>query len=363
MNVITSELREQANEWRVRVDGGLSDTEKAEFDNWLAAAHEHREALAEAELFWSVSGRPDYLAQLAPVVKRHLEFAGSADVEEPVTKWNDAAFYSSDASYVSSARRGASRRLVGVAIALAACVAIFITVGGLQFFTPVSSAPPQYFATESSTTQVITLEDKTRIRLGEESVLELELTEEARLARLSQGSASFDVTSDQSRPFTVRTEIGEVLVTGTRFDVQLREQSVSIAVTEGSVEVFETDRSDGEDRTALILTANQAVELDVVSGFGQVYEVIPTQTYAATSAQARASRNERLTYVRQPLSAIVEDLNRYTDGPITISDEVAMLELSGTYDASDVDAILRSVEEALPVRVIAQGEGKRIVAK
>ncbi len=361
MNSITSDLRQEANEWRARLEDGLSGAERANFDSWLAQSRIHAEALAEVETFWSATGRPDYLAQLAPMVEQRLKEATTAEPSGPEHELNVP--YQSEPSSVFALY---SKELIGASLALAASVAVLIALGGPQFLMTEPATQVQSFATLESSTQVITLPDETRITLGSDSMLEIELTANARYARLKQGDASFDVTSNRARPFTVRTNIGEVLVTGTRFDVSLGEKDLTIAVAEGSVEVSAIESGDGSSASSqpVTLIANQAIHLNVVAGFGEIYEAFPTKDKAkVVPSSETAPAIKQLVYVREPLRKIVEDLSRYTDRPISVSDDVAILELSGTYDPSDLDAMLRSVEKALPVRVVRNGDETRIIAR
>lgn len=360
MNNITSELRQEANEWRFRLEDGLTEAELADFDRWLAGSRIHVEALAEAETFWSATGRSDYLAQLAPMVEQRLQKASAAEARDPEHEFN--LFPMSEPSSVFALY---SNKLVGASLALAASVAVFIAIGGPQFLGTRSQSQVQSFVTLEGNTQLIRLADETRVTLGSDSRLEVEFTQNARNVRLGQGDASFDVTSNRARPFTVATEIGEVLVTGTRFNMRLGEEDLTIAVAEGSVRVSKVQADETKVNSPTVtLVAYQAIDLNARAGFGEIYEAFPrSEAGKAVRTVETVPVTRQLVYVREPLQTIAEDLNRYTDRPIRVSDDVAMLELSGTYDAQDLDAVLRSVEEALPVRVVTMDQETLIVPR
>jgi transmembrane sensor len=78
------------------------------------------------------------------------------------------------------------------------------------------------------------LPDGSVVRLGPESRLHVEISARERRASL-HGRAFFAVQHDPSRPFTVVTEAGEVVVRGTRFDLEARSGDLDIVVLGGAV--------------------------------------------------------------------------------------------------------------------------------
>lgn len=341
-------LREQASEWRLRLDEGLTPDERSLFEAWLADAPVHREAFAEAELFWAIAGQPDFYSKLRPVLDSHMS---ALEVPAPPPP-HEAEWDKPSVSLVS----GVLGRLAVASMALAASVAVFLAVGGWESLTSPAEAPVQRFATQPGGIKTINLPDGSRVTLGASSSISLSLSKEARRVELSKGAAFFDVVKNKERPFLVTNDLGEITVTGTRFDVQIRTGEMVVAVAEGGVRVAEPTSSQRAESAAVVdLSAMQAIALRRSGGFGDIYEVFP--------AEIGAWRAGRLVYVRKPLGLIVEDLNRYTERPLSIDSEVQALEISGTYDARDMDALLQALEDALPVRVIDSGEGWRIAAQ
>lgn len=346
MTRLTRQLREQAGLWRVRLGEGLSATEKERFEEWAAAEPAHREALAEAEMFWEAMAQPDVHAQLRPLRESNRKDRQALEQTEPAPANPPPA----------GVLAGLSHKVIGASLAFAASVAVFFAGGGASLFEEVAEPAPQVFATKMGATQTITLEDRSRVTLGALSQMSLTLTPHARTVELSGGTAFFDVAKNDTRPFFVRTDLGEVRVTGTRFDVQVRADETVVAVAEGSVQVSGVQEGGAASEVRTVeLSENQAIEISRAGGLGGVYTVFPAET--------GAWRKGRLIYVRKSLGLIVEDLNRYTDRPIRVSEDVRGLELSGAYDARNIQGVLEALEDALPIRLIADGSDWQLVSE
>lgn len=78
------------------------------------------------------------------------------------------------------------------------------------------------------------LNDGTMVRLAPESRLLVRGNSSAREVWLN-GQGFFAVAHEEDRPFTVRTRVGDAIVMGTRFSIQVRERQVQVAVVEGRV--------------------------------------------------------------------------------------------------------------------------------
>jgi len=92
------------------------------------------------------------------------------------------------------------------------------------------------FVTQSDEQSTVQLGDGSVVRLGPDS--RLAVLPVARERRVSlHGRAFFAVARDENHTFTVVTDRGEVLVKGTRFDLDVREGRLELTVVEGLVEL------------------------------------------------------------------------------------------------------------------------------
>src|SRR5690606_31765771 len=70
-----------------------------------------------------------------------------------------------------------------------------------------------------------------------------------RIVYLESGEAHFEVAKNKDRPFSVYAEKGRITAVGTAFSVRIDEESVNVAVSEGSVEV--TTGIESKDKDAV----------------------------------------------------------------------------------------------------------------
>lgn len=219
-----------------------------------------------------------------------------------------------------------SRRLaIGlVGTGLAAAVALMLATS--YIFTHDAD-----FVTAKAEVKGITLADGSRVDLGPESALALDFSEERRIVRLMSGEAFFQVASDAARPFRVVTKSLEARVVGTAFEVQLVEDTTTVAVQEGVVDVSPAGRVTAPERLAaggrLHLTDDGRVERD---------QLPPDQV--------ATWRKGRLVVKDRPLSEVVSLLRRYHSGIIAISSgDLGAETLTGAYNLDDPVAALRAM--------------------
>lgn len=321
-----SDIRAAAHLWRSRKQEGLSNKEQAEFQAWYDADPLHGTAYAEALLAWESAGLPGFEQDLKAVMAERK--ARQSPVDET-------------AMYRANPWLG---RFVAGATALAASIAIALFAGVPdQLFGP-TSPTLQRFASEPGKTQTLSLPDDSRIVLGPDSILEVSMRETERRAELIEGRAFFRVASDNRRPFTVDTSFAEVTVTGTRFDLNLESDALSVAVGEGSVRVKDNEKGSADgDRKTVSLSANQSVRVSDAHGFEDVVEIFP--------AEFAAWRSGVLVYRDARLRDVVRDLNRYSDLPIELDPNAEDLIFFGTFRTDNMDFVFDAMRRDLSVRV------------
>ncbi|MEM1052791.1 MAG: FecR domain-containing protein [Pseudomonadota bacterium] len=331
--------REEAHLWRIRHEEGLSDTEQLQFREWYDASVKHAEAFIEAELFWVRSGDVEF----QKTTLAELERLQTADSSQPPIQ-----------PVKSSYRPPNFSKTVTAGMALAAMILLCVIVLSPSLLFPVGDPEFERFASEKGQTRIITLPDNTMITLSAASEVEIALSDTQRSVRLNEGAAFFDVASDPSRPFLVDTAFADIAVTGTQFDVHLRDDLVRVAVGEGSVDIAGDGIANAEG-LAVSLTAGQSIEYTSNGGFSEIAEVFP--------AELAAWRGGRLIYVDAPLARVLEDLNRYSSSPITADERAAAMKISGIYDASRIEAVLEAIERSLPIRLTGTGAERHFVSE
>ena len=119
--------------------------------------------------------------------------------------------------------------------AIAASVMVVAGVTALYDAGMFTEAQPTHFLTQVGEQKTIALSDGSTVILNTDSVLDIELTENSRIMRLTQGEAHFDVAPNPDRPFLVYAGDGIVKAVGTAFTVYLRKKAVEVTVSEGVV--------------------------------------------------------------------------------------------------------------------------------
>lgn len=244
-------------------------------------------------------------------------------------------------------RRSKSRLALGIAAAFLVAVNVIFT----YFWTsggPDDSHLQKYY-TRIGEQQTIGLADGSVVTLNTAGQLVADYSGTARRILLERGEAYFDVASDPNRPFTVDLGVRSVTVVGTEFSIRKDPQRYEVAVIEGAVSIggYSLD----SEPANLPSTAQQRVEAGWVAEFD-----VQTNELKAFQPESMdryvAWRNGMVTFAREPLYRVVQELNRYSRKKILIED-TAVMELSVyvIVDVHEIDAALDGLSRLLPVEV------------
>ncbi|MDN2703135.1 FecR domain-containing protein [Janthinobacterium sp. SUN100] len=185
----------------------------------------------------------------------------------------------------------------------------------------------------------LTLPDGTRFHLNSGSAVNIRYTGTQRLLQLVQGEvfiATARETDMPYRPFFVETAHGRAQALGTRYSVRQADGSTEVAVEEGAVRLMPR-QGDGN----LLLRAGQG-------GGMTAQQVLPAH---AVSPDIWAWRQGLLLADAMPLRDFLHELSRYRHGLLGCDDAVAGLRISGVFPLADLDAVLLSLPDSLPVDV------------
>ncbi|MDO8067244.1 FecR domain-containing protein [Janthinobacterium sp. SUN206] len=185
----------------------------------------------------------------------------------------------------------------------------------------------------------LTLPDGTRLHLNSGSAVNIRYTGTQRLLQLVQGEvfiATARETGMPYRPFLVETAHGRAQALGTRYSVRQADGSTEVAVEEGAVRLLPR-QGDGN----LLLRAGQG-------GGMTAQQVLPAH---AVSPDIWAWRQGLLLADAMPLRDFLHELSRYRHGLLGCDNAVAGLRISGVFPLADLDAVLLSLPDSLPVDV------------
>ncbi len=231
---------------------------------------------------------------------------------------------------------------------LAATLLIAIVMGSFAVMQLGDQELLQSYATPIGGTGSSVLPDGSRVELGADSRITTRYTAKQRSISVDFGEAYFLVAKDPARPFLVNAGGMKLTAVGTAFNVRRNADRIVIAVSEGRVQL------DNEESATGSASADSAKPTPLVAGQQAVYH---EGSRAVTVAQIQAAdvaswRNGVLKYVREPLSSVAQDLSRYHNKRIIISDaRLSALTFTGTVFSSRIDDALSALESVFPLQV------------
>jgi len=213
--------------------GDASDLDERQLRRWRLSSAENEAYYQEIVRLWSLDAgdRPEGSPPPPPGLESILKTAESRRTSAlPLTR---------------RVARGHSQWVAGAVAIAAMLVALF----GISLLRSVPDHSPGLnvanFATGEEETVMVTLNDGSFVRLAPSSRLRFGDREDEREVWL-EGRAFFAVAHDSVRPFSVRTQAGEALVLGTRFEIHVQDDDMRLAVSEGEVSL-----STDEDRVGV----------------------------------------------------------------------------------------------------------------
>ena len=212
----------------------------------------------------------------------------------------------------------------------------------------------------------ITLDDGSIVTLNTRSKVDVAYDDNVRRIELVYGEALFDVAKDPERPFQVFTERGMVRAIGTVFSVRVLDTNVEVLVEEGIVEVVASPQ--GVKQSELTVSAPDYKVLATLSSgdaasFDNENKVIRTVDLASV-VKKHAWRDGTLIFDGDPLSVVVDEITRYTDLKIVISDpDMQRLQIGGTFKAGETDAFLDALDKGFNLSVDQVSEGVVYLSK
>ena len=250
--------------------------------------------------------------------------------------------------------------------AIAASIALL--AGGLTIALYLQSLPlrnpmPAYVVTTAiGENRTVSLRDGSRIILGGDTRIAVELSKNLRNIELSKGEALFTVARDPVRPFKVRAGKATVIALGTEFNVRRGSDRSVVSVTEGRVLV--------EPATHIIPVALlqefrpklRAVRLDAGQQTMAGSAGIESAARMEDPASATAWQSGQLSFRMEPLRYVLEDVNRYAPKPIVLEDDgLGMLVITGMVRRENFEGWIESLERTFALEAVE--EPARIVLR
>jgi transmembrane sensor len=235
-------------------------------------------------------------------------------------------------------------RLAAPLQAIAAVLLLVCLAGGGSYWW---LSRPDDYRTAVGERRVVALADGSRISLDSNSEVTVKYAAHQRALHLVRGQARFDVAHDRSRPFSVVAGNQKVIATGTAFNIDLAGSKVLVTLIEGHVLVL-TENSGARDLTAdrFELRAGQ----QLAAAAHQQPRII-----AANLSRVTAWTAGQLVFENEPLSSVVDRVNRYSDIQVVVSDPaIGEMKISGVFNAGDPQSFVNIVTRYLRIQAVPQ---------
>ena len=308
-------IERQAREWLVRMDGDkpLSEDEIEALREWMRRSVLHREELQRICKFW---GQANVLTELAVCLESATDQRGRRSA-----RW-------------------------ATAVALAASAVLAAVVLGWWYLQAAARMSNGGYQTLVGQQRSIALADGSSIQMNTDSQVQVAYSNGSRTIRLLKGEALFSVMPDPQRPFEVFAADRVVRAVGTAFDVHLVDGGkVDVTVTKGVVDVQVSHshtahrKQPGSDSSSGSLGRLKAGEMTSV---GSGSDHIDVKLLAEPEMQRKLAWQEGyLAFSGEPLSEVVEQVNRYSAVRVEVGDpELASVAIGGRFRIGDLDAVL-----------------------
>lgn len=327
------EIEEQAADWLVRLDSDSAPSQKdlEELKQWMQRSPEHRQQLKRLTQYWHSANLLTELSFPLPGGQRpdgimaNLRYQLRQILSNP---WQATAS-------------------LGTALAVTVALAM-----GLLFGNPSGISGNGIYETRVGEQNSITLVDGSVIQLNTDSHIQVNYVDNQRNVVLMAGEAHFEVAKNSSRPFIVQAGDGMVRAVGTAFTIRLHPEALKVTVTEGKVALASNNQTAPlvltEDRG--YLEQGQAVEFmpQVDTGLGN--QIIKLEK--ADIEQQLAWHKGLLLFAGEPLSEVIDEVNRYTQLEIKIIDQsIANISIGGQFKVGETEAMLKVLQTSFGIDV------------
>ncbi len=346
-DTVAPQISQAAAEWFVIMrEPVVCESDRAMFSTWLQASPVHVRAYLDIVRLWGDA------AQLGPELAVEMEqwIPAEANVlplrETETLRQRRHAVKANAAHDTGTARRPRGfRRRVYVA---ASVVALACLVSATALW---QARQPSAYATDVGEQRVLTLEDGSIIRLNSRSEVSVRMLPEQRLIELIDGQALFEVAKDPLRPFIVRSGEVSARAVGTQFDVYRKPTGTVVTVVEGLVEVrmepLRRGMGVGVSEPPPPPVPVKAGEQVTISRAGAI-----EQRHDANVNAATRWLQQELVFEGQPLSAVVQEFNRYQRVPIVLADPaLGDLRINAVFNTTGPEPLLRFVDRMEGVQV------------
>ncbi len=333
------DIHQQACEWISKIDRGLTQSEKAELQQWVQITDTHGQILFETAALWDDLSALNELKGLFPLRNKE-EVTRKAYSDK--TRWAVAA---------------------SIALMVMVSVSWFVSQQVMQPALMVNNVG-QIAETQMGEQKPVSLADGSVVHLNTNSLISIQFTQQERRIVLQRGEAHFDVFHDESRPFVVEANGNTVTAVGTAFNVHLMDsREFELLVTEGKVLVKDALLASLKQSGPMLQEhALQGKGILMGSGEKAVFngDVAKSEKLSLDQVQRDlAWQQGMLVFQGEPLMDALEEVSRYSPIHFEILDEsVKERRVAGYFKAGDINGLLFALKNNFQIEHQRVGKDK-----
>jgi transmembrane sensor len=339
-----SNVTNEACAWITQIEtGDLKHQDVAGFREWMARSPAHRKEIYRWAKF---SEKLCILSEMSQPLKNAAERHRDAHTATRFHRWFGVRHYAA----------------FGVIL-----VVLFLGDGMYQ---KQALNETRLITTQMGVREKVILSDGSMIELNTNSEIEVNFNEQQRNIRLVRGEISFKVAHNKNRPFVVYAGESFIRAVGTAFVVEYLDDVVEVIVTEGRVELGQTEiqslnsiatpnieqQVNGPDkrkRSNVYLSEGEGVSYIDVAQNDDV-EAIPKKEIERKLSWQQGF----IEFHDAPLVDVINDLKRYTPLQVEISsDELRGLRFGGIFKLDELPVLFGMLETYFDIDVEYQNSG------
>lgn len=329
--------------------------EKEYFEKWFAESDENKDEFSNVALLWDMFSQsngitvPDPEIQWEKILNR-INYNNHFEAAELLT---DKRSITSPAKYNSKKFRKDYSWILRIAAVIIIAFSVFLIYDG--YYVPQSkinksleigstSITIQQIKTYRGQRTTFTLPDGSVVYMNSESRITYpaQFTGNERRVELT-GEAYIKVEPGYSNPFIVECGNITTIVTGTEFNLMNRDNTVRVAVAQGSVKVISSNKNE------ILVQRGQMVSLDKKGYYSNPQKV--------DLSHILAWKNNKLSFKRTPLMEVIRDLELFYNVRVTVVNKTAKnKKLTGLFDAESLNEVLENLELALDISIKKDGQ-------
>jgi transmembrane sensor len=321
-------ISQEAAEWFARMqDPRVPFDERRRFLRWLKQSQVH---VAE---YLTLAG-----------IDSDLRRARLTEVLADDAASNVVELFASGDEAVAAAASDAPVSRWKAAVAVTAC-----GLAALLFIFGQSGRYERSTGTGPGEWKTVTLADGSELRLGPNTLLQIDLGETQRALGLEHGEIYCKVAKDSARPFLVAANAFAIRAVGTEFAVSRRERELIVTVAEGSVRVAPSVQPANARAGDAALALGVPIVADQQLRIGDTWPATPTRIDVRYEL---AWRDRKLMFrFGDTLADAVEEFNLRNRVQLRLDPRAAALPVRGTFDASDPVAFAQTMDGTAPITV------------